>query len=67
MFSMLKFIFSYPEDESNDFTLLGETAPTSMGNIGHQSRVSRRMELGFTHSKFKCRSIGLSVEMLSSK
>lgn len=29
----------YPEDESNDFTLLGETAPSSMGNIGHQSRI----------------------------
>lgn len=29
----------YPEDENNDFTLLGETGPASLGNLGHQSRV----------------------------
>ena len=57
MFSWFKSIFSYPEDESNDFTLLGETAPTSMGNIGHQSRVSEVKELGFTHSKVKFRPV----------
>lgn len=29
----------YPDDESNDFTLLGETGPSSLGNLGHKPKV----------------------------
>lgn len=29
----------YPDDESNDFTLLGETGPSSFGNLGHKPKV----------------------------
>ncbi|XP_052814984.1 beclin-1-like [Mya arenaria] len=29
----------YPDEDSNDFTLLGETEPSSMGTLGHKPKV----------------------------